>query len=145
MCSMKRVQLAVLFLIVVALFAGTAAPAARAANTRTGSAELTPVGDEPGASGSATLNAWKLSYAWHCLLGVSCDGLTPGAVYRVGTLAGGNFTATASQDGHLSTLSGWQLKVYMWIGVVWPNRVTVTRVDPSLGNVTVLSGPIVWR
>ena len=58
MCSMKRVRLAVLFLIVVALFAGTTAPAARAATTRTGSAELTPVGDEPGASGHATLNAW---------------------------------------------------------------------------------------
>ena len=59
MCSMKRVRLAVLFLIVVAVFAGTTAPAARAATTRTGSAELTPVGDEPGASGHATLNAWR--------------------------------------------------------------------------------------
>ena len=55
---MKRVQLVVLFLIAAAFFAGTRALAAGFPTTKTGSAELTPVGDEPGASGHATLNAW---------------------------------------------------------------------------------------
>jgi hypothetical protein len=89
MCSKKRVQLVVLFLIAAALLAGTRADAAPWTT-------LAPTGAEPGASGVA--NVGKLSYeftyedpffpAWPVDvysgdLSVKLHGLTPNATYTV--------------------------------------------------------------
>ena len=123
MSSMKRVQLVVLFLIAAAFFAGTRALAAGFPTTKTGSAELTPVGDEPGASGHATLNASYLGkpyYAWFCSLSVSCEGLTPGVLYQVVLVAQPGDTdkytyATANQDGRLVAKCSVWCKGYFWL------------------------------
>jgi hypothetical protein len=146
---MKRVQLVVLFLIAAAFFAGTRALAAGFPTTKTGSAELTPVGDEPGASGHATLSAWWDSRAglWLCSVSVSCEGLTPGATYCVVpkpyyALYYYPGPAKASEDGRLVAKCTVKcLKGYFFLS----REVTVMRSPiPSVGN-DVLSGSIVWR
>jgi hypothetical protein len=73
---MKRARLAVLFLIVAALLAGTPALAS------THNVKLTPTGVEPGASGQARLAETTGFYPnFYGHLSVSCKGLTPGATY----------------------------------------------------------------
>jgi len=76
MSSMKRVRLAVVFLIVAALLAGTPALAG------THNVKLTPTGVEPSASGQARLAETTGLYPnFYGHLSVSCKGLTPGATY----------------------------------------------------------------
>jgi len=91
MRSMKRVQLAVVFLTVGALVAGTSVFAGkipRNPDRLPGGAtcNLTPAGDEPGASGQAKLsNVWRFWTSGFVVywgdLGVTCKGLTPGEKY----------------------------------------------------------------
>lgn len=109
MFSMTLVRLAVLFLVAVALMAGTPALAGSPI-----SMTLTCVADETdqdhGASGTTSLGNVKLHYVWagpfdyysyySAALTVQCEGLTPGARYSV-FVDGGNYTAafTASKTG----------------------------------------------
>ncbi len=82
MTSMRRVRLAVLFLIAAALSAGTPALAA-------GGIKLVPTGVEPGASGQAWWGKARLVYLgaqgiqYAAPVRVTCQGLTPRAVYYV--------------------------------------------------------------
>ena len=103
MHSMKRVRLAVLFLVAAALLACTPAFAANQ-----GTANLTCVADpmdpDYGASGVAKLTGVKpvqfdWGYEYVGKLSVSCSGLTPGATY---TVIGLGFTAafTAARNGN---------------------------------------------
>jgi hypothetical protein len=73
---MKRFRLAVLFVMVAALFAATSA----SAKPPVPDFVLSPVGDETGASGEATLGSEVLH---GCELSASCKGLTPRATYRI--------------------------------------------------------------
>jgi len=102
MSPMKRVPLAVLFLIAVALLAAGAAPAMGAG------CKLTCVVDvndpDYGASGEASLTKLKFLYElwggyryYEGDLRVTCHGLTPGATYDVSS--GGQFTVDASGNG----------------------------------------------
>jgi hypothetical protein len=86
MDPMKRLRLAVLFLVVGALLAGTTA------SVKGADFVLLPVGDEPGASGTASVKWRKApdaegaspkSHEYVGDLSVSCQGLTPGATYRI--------------------------------------------------------------
>jgi hypothetical protein len=145
MSSMKRVRLAFLFLIAAALLAGT--PALAAGSTRTGSVELTPVGDEPGASGHASFSTWRdpRSGNWWCSGRVSCEGLRPGVLYQIrlipqpGDTSRGTY-ATASQDGRVDVLFQYPCKGLFW----GPRGVSVNRYQYPASPV-VLSGTIVWR
>jgi len=87
MRSMKRVRLAVLFLIAVALLAGTPALAGQPWPGqwphRRVNVELTPTGAEPTASGVGTLEYGGFYPNYSGSLTVSCKGLTPGATYCV--------------------------------------------------------------
>jgi hypothetical protein len=119
-------------LVVVCLFVLLFAVAAVASG---GSTRLQPVGDEPGASGSANLkqtgwgDAWGYPYpmgTWN----VRCAGLTPGATYQVWT---NGPTATADRKGALAMQGTW-----LWSLPTW---VPVYRLEPT-GNVLVLSGNV---
>lgn len=72
MCSMKLFRAAALLVVAVCLIAGAAAPALG------GNIELTPVGDEPSASGTVR-EKFSSHYGYRAT--VSCQGLTPGATY----------------------------------------------------------------
>jgi len=100
MRSMKLFRLAVLFLIVGGLFAGTPA----LAKTYTG--ELAPTAVEPTASGQAKL--WLIYHAprhFRSRLYVTCNGLTSGAPYYIvcqdanGGVYRWQFTASATGTG----------------------------------------------
>ena len=108
MSTMKRVRLAVLFLIAAAFFVAT--PALAATN-----AKLTPTGVEPSASGQARL-AETTGFPPHFYghLSVSCRGLTPGATYyfwAAGSLYLWPFTASATGTGKAD---GWIY--FSWLG-----------------------------
>jgi hypothetical protein len=128
----KRVQMVVLCLIVVALSAAAAAPLMQ------GTAKLQPVvgGDEPNASGSASLQqtGWVVYPGGGRIptftLSIRCTGLTPGATY-----AGPWVSATADRKGSL-VMDG------KWTGR--PNVVEVSRLDPGM-YVLVLEGTVVWK
>ena len=103
MCSTKRVQLVVLFLIAAALLAGTPARAAPQRTEASGTALLKPpaTSDEPKASGRATFTGLWLrdpQMGWYVFgdLTVTCGGLTPGATYRT---SAGSFTASTTGTG----------------------------------------------
>jgi len=140
---------AALLLIVVALFAATPALGATATKPYAkyaGSATLTAVGDEPYASGVATLTATLGSPIWWAYpvkgaLSLSCRGLTPSASYVV-TMTGFESSTTgsiASQKGTLNIQSHFE-GFASWL----PTSISVYRVEPG-GNVLVLSGTVVWR
>ena len=146
MSSSKRVQLSVVCLIVVALFAHASALGAQTSTRWTGSATLTAEGDEPRASGVATLTGMVGSPIWwgywvKGALSLSCTVLTPGESYVV-TITGFDSPATggiASQKGTLRIQSHFE-GYASWL----PTSVAVYRVEPG-GNVLVLSGAVVWR
>jgi hypothetical protein len=93
MCSTKRVQLVVLFLIAAAFLAVTSAPAVAAPNSN-GKLSRVPGSDERHASGQAVLGVLTFDrvtgpwgddqLVWYTAnLSLSCRGLTPGATYIV--------------------------------------------------------------
>jgi hypothetical protein len=134
MGPMKRFPPVVLFVMVAALVAGLA-PAA--STSPTGAAKLKPVGDEPSASGYATVvrvPQGRWGFGWR--LSVNCSGLTPGAPYYLAFPR--SPTSPASSEGTWGT----------W-GVLFssspPTTVSVFRLDPDRGNVLVLSGTFVWH
>jgi hypothetical protein len=151
MSSMKRVQLAVLFLIAAALLAGMSGRAAALPAKLPGTAQLAGGGDpETGASGYVTLDYKYRSPYWYWVTAVSCQGLTPGATYRFEWVSYalppqpsqvGVVIAVARADGSLAATS-WLRKSG---GGYFPTNVTVYRVDPGGVKVWVLSGTFVWR
>ncbi len=122
MRSMKLFQLAVLFVVGVALFTGTPAPAQVPADW--GTIELTPTGAEPSARGQATLTGVRLVDYWvspggfysvesyQGELTVTCQGLTPGATYST---PAGKFKADRQGDGTLIGSAGFQC----WYELYW--------------------------
>jgi hypothetical protein len=112
MSSMKRIRLAVLFLITAALLAATRADAGPWIPTKkaSGTARLTPpaTSDEPTASGQAKFTGrWVRNYfgALEVFgnLTVTCGGLTPGATYHT---SAGSFTASPTGDGTATGIYG---------------------------------------
>jgi len=112
MCSMKRLQLAVLFLIAAALLAGTRALAWRNPSRPKRvvfSVDLvpTPGSDEPNASGVAKLQGdlyWDWQWGGQYLIGdltVSCRGLKPLRRYlaNIPYLTEAYFTTDATGKG----------------------------------------------
>jgi hypothetical protein len=121
MRSMKLFQLAVLFLIRVTVFTNT--PALAQLSGHWGPIDLTNTGAEPGAKGQATLSLGVIGIRFQSnyvvatcsgTLSVTCQGLTPGKVYRVGPVysrKGKTFTSsylktTALSDGTAGAQGG---------------------------------------
>jgi len=161
---MKRV----LFLVVAVLLAGTTASAKpRDPAPPEPDFVLSPVGDEPGASGTASIKWEKGDQiegappGEHWYLGdviVSCRGLTPGATYRIdrhvewewwhwneygqwvcerGSYVRNVFETTADQKGRLRGGATVYLSPDFNPGTK-RDRLLVYRVDPTLGDVLVL-------
>ena len=147
MSSMKRVPLAVLFLIAAALLAGTPAIARDVEVI-----PLLPVGDESTASGKATLSNLEVTWAnpgameayYQGRVRVTCAGLTPGAMYEVwtnqwhpGGWVLGDFQASGRGTGAAGGWVGWSV----WTS---PLSVLVVRVDENADGTfvytTVLAG-----
>jgi hypothetical protein len=146
---MKLFQLAVVFLVVVALLAGTPALAALG-----GTVQLTHVGDESGATGTATLTKVNYLGGWNPMgtmtwmnykgyLTVTCTGLTPGATYST---PAGTFKADRSGKG---TVKRWVYFGFMWwwddfYGWCGPDptgyEVDVLRLNPDGSSTLVLIG-----
>jgi hypothetical protein len=100
-------------------------------------ATLQPVGDEPSASGYATLRL-KSQKGWFAgwTLVVSCQGLTPGAQYYFAFPGGRSATLTAGASGAWGATGTFYSSAPMWIRLY--------RVDPVDGNVLVLGGTFHW-
>ena len=140
MSSMKRVRLAVLFLIAAALLACTPALAAGQSITTNLTCVADPMDPDYGASGQATLSSVEEDYGprpggWYVVfrgrLSVSCANLTPKAMYEVRTNAADPHGSWAWWDFQASPRG---------VGaaggrVVWSNsddpRVEVFRVDET--------------
>ena len=106
MSSMKRVRLAVVFLIAAALLAGTPAIAAKPSSTNLTCVVADPTDPDYGASGVAKLTV-KWSYFemfngfWQQgSLSVSCRGLTPGETYTVFGFYDGPRAFTPKRSGN---------------------------------------------
>ena len=128
MSSMKRVRLAVLFLIVAALVAGTSALA--------GPVELANTGTEETASGEAKLlHVWGNPWTYYTAdLTVTCKGLRPGKTYYVLVLAYDNGPILVGSGSFIVTKRGTGFlkleKIVFWAGI----EVTVSNEfgDPVL-------------
>jgi hypothetical protein len=122
--------------MVAALVAGPA-PAASTLSLPNAFAALKPVGDEPSASGYATLRL-KSQKGWFAgwTLVVSCQGLTPGAQYYFAFPGGRSATLTAGASGAWGATGTFSSSV--------PSGISLYRVDPGRGSVRVLSGMFVW-
>lgn len=148
MFSMKRVQLAVLLLIVAAFVASTTAPVVGGGSSST-VIQLTPAavpGDpDDGALGKGALSNVKVDWGnpggwnppiYQARLRVTCEGLTPGAVYEVrtngmdpkkafnGMFVTWDFQASGSGTG----AAGGNIKWGGWTGAL---HVAVVRVDEN--------------
>jgi hypothetical protein len=144
---MKRVQLRIVIALgVVALSAASPALGQTYTYLFTGSANLTPAGDEASASGRAKLSGqysydYWLGPAYSGDVSVSCSGLTPYATYRIAMSPGlGEITSPdgiADGRGNLMIESSWG----SWGG---PDTLEVYRVEPT-GNGLVLSGTISFK
>jgi hypothetical protein len=139
MGPMKRFRLTVVFLMVAALVAGLAPAAQSASSLPNAAAWLLPVGDEPSASGYATVRltsqrGWAVTWT----LVVNCQGLTPGAQYYCVFPGGRSATLTAGASGTWGATGKCKFNGYD------PGRIWLYRVDPGRGNVLVLSGTFVW-
>lgn len=117
--------------------------------------DLTPTGDEPNATGQASLSHVKydstgfidptngIGYTTYmCTLYMTCQGLTPGATYL--TSAG---TFKANRDGTGSAKAArYRLTWYDWVDFyglhVQPPRVYVYRVNPDGSFTLVLWGDV---
>ena len=110
-----------------------------------GAAKLTAVGDEPKASGAATIKeSWVVGNGGGVIsfdgrFALTCSGLTPRAEYvLVNSYGAVLVSGTADQRGTLqgSGFFGYQNPV--------GGELTVYRVEPT-GNVLVLKGTIAWK
>ena len=142
MSTVKRVRLAVLFLIAAALLAGTASLAAPQRTKASGTALLKPpaTSDEPKASGRAAFTGlWARDpqMGWYVFgdLTVTCGGLTPGATYRT---SAGSFRASTTGNGTATVT-----------GIYPPSNISVareeTQADGSVGLSVVLEGTLKVR
>ena len=136
MSSMKRVRLAVLFLIAAAVLASGAAPVLGAG------CKLTPNGDEPDASGAASLPKLKFLYLdgsgteyYSGNLRVTCRDLTPGQPTR-STGTGARWGNSPPMPAATVRLRGRSGSARLATGDGKGSRVTVQR-D---GGTTVLGG-----
>ena len=164
MTTMTRFGLAVPFAIGVALFASSPA---RAQTT------LTNTGVEPGASGTATLTDVWYMWTWYGASGTSawdiyggdlilrCEGLTPGAQYRVGP-TGLDATKNwglrdtysyfrAADDGSLNVAVPvefvrviWYWNGLDWVAEVVPYQISVARKFKGKNYTPVLVGSVPW-
>jgi hypothetical protein len=113
MCSMKRFQLAALFLVAAVPLSGTPALAAGGTSNTALTCAVDPADPDYGASGVAKLShvQWSPPSWWMVAegeLSVTCRNLTPGANYALwsgfGWVPGGTFTAGPRGNG---SASGW--------------------------------------
>ncbi len=167
MNPMKRLGLVAVFLVGVTLLASTPAAAeGKVKGEDWGTVELENVGDEPQASGQASLNNVELVLAWVGLhvykgeLTVTCQGLTPRATYWT---PAGTFKADRTGAGQVKgrvefefhwVYWGWDEPVFgdspPWIGgepywdgpYPWGFMVDVARLNPDGSEAVVLSGGI---
>jgi len=165
----KRLGLAALLVVAVTLLASTPAWAAPKV-CRPGPVELANVGDEPRASGEATLTEVVLvgCYSdspyvdWSCYTGklsLKCKNLTPGATYCIGELRlGGLFppipvaTITADNGGKVEFSGDVYFEIdsfYGWDGLERGAYVVVVdRLNSDGSSTTVLRGhffPWYWE
>jgi hypothetical protein len=127
----------VTLLMVVAVIAATPAIGGNKLSTLHGSATLTAVGDEPGASGTANLDGSTTLVGSGGDLALHCSGLTPNANYLVGP------TRLANPGGVANKMGGLKLSsTFKSYGL--PQTIMVYRVEAA-GNVLVLSGAITWQ
>jgi len=142
MCSVKHLRLAPVLAIGFALFAGTPALAQEKPYYPSfdGTCRLEAVGDEPCASGTATLDVYPYVFSFS----LTCNGLTPGETYLVefpGCPPEFNSWGIANRRGTL-TLGNWCTNDYL-LGpgnvVVYRTGGTDTEPEP------VLSGPVSWK
>jgi hypothetical protein len=116
-----------------------------------GTYALTPTGSEPGAAGQFTLsrfhfvltgNSGPPNYIgftmWRGCLTVTCQGLTPGAMYST---RAGTFTADRSGNGVAKDTQC--TLTYFWYGNV-PNAgyVGVSRINPDGSQTPALAAPL---
>ena len=153
---MKRQVLRIV--IALGVVASAASPALGQTWLFTGSATLTPAGDEASASGRAKLSGQEYSNGWNTGfsgdVSVSCSGLTANATYRIAifyTAPSGerSFAWIESPDGaadgrgNLTITSSWGSSG--WGGSAgYFDTLEVYRVEPT-GYVLVLSGAISYR
>jgi hypothetical protein len=123
--------------MVAALVAGPAPAAQSTLSLPNAFATLKPVGDEPSASGYATLRL-KSQKGWFAgwTLVVSCQGLTPGAQYYFAFPGGTSATLTAGPNGTWGAIGTFTSSV--------PFGISLYRVDPGGRSVRVLSGTFFW-
>jgi len=157
MNPMKRVGPVAVLVASAMLLASAPVQAKKPASETWGPIELTSIGDEPLASGEATLTDVVLadiyldesvSYYWECCtagLRVNCKNLTPGATHS--TPAG---TFTANSRGKLTVVG----EVYLEIGYFpswdgwppvwkpWQYVVDVVRLDLEGASTRVLTGEL---
>jgi len=154
MNPMKRLGMPALLAVAVTLLASTLASAGKPpgpAGETWGPVGLTNVGDEPRASGEATLTEvvlvgtvgdplYDYSY-WDCCTGnltVQCKKLMPGATYE--TAAG---TFTANSRGEIKVSRDVYFEIEHFFGWSWhtvPYVVDVVRLNPDGSRTTVLTG-----
>ena len=158
MNSVKRLGMVAVLVVGVGLLASTTAQAKKPTGESWGPIKLTNVGDEPQASGEATLTEVVLvdiyfdesgSVYWECYtarLRVDGKNLTPGATYSTpaGTLtANSRGKVTVAGDvyfeiGYFPSWDGWPP---VWIP--WPYVVNVFRLIPDGSSAWVLTGGFV--
>ena len=139
MNPMKRLGLAALLAVSVTVLASTAARAAAPGNW--GTVQLTNIGDEPGASGEASLThvkrLWSDVQEWMRIdhysgkLTVKCRNLTPGATYST---PAGTFIADRKGNGGASG----QVLFTVYVDEGWWGPTAV--MDPYVVDVFRLNG-----
>jgi len=167
MNPMKRLGLAALLAVGLTLLASTPArakkPGGEIGGDTWGPIELTNVGDEPQASGKATLTEVVLVDVydsglvhWQCYTGrlsVQCRHLTAGATYSIGTgwfLPAPMWTVTANSAGKVETSEDVYFEIgysptwewpFDWV-LSFPCQVGVFRLEPDGSSTKVLAGEL---
>lgn len=151
MCYMNRFRLAVLLLILGALFATSPALAVKPGHSggdSWGKVQLLNTGDESLATGTASLTGVKLVGVWNDWtwslytysgkLTVNCRNLTPGSTYWT---PAGTFTADATGAGKTTGSVEFWLVAGDW-NPLGPFVVDVVRLDSDGSSTTVLTGEL---
>jgi hypothetical protein len=152
MNPVKQLGLVALLMVGPALFVSTPAQAGKIALPDAGNwgtVQLTNVGDEPGASGEASLTDVRCLHEDPplCLhsgtLTLKCQNLTPGATYLT---AAGTLKPNRKANGEWE-VTGKVLFLFDYLNWEPPYVVEVVRLDPDGSSTTVLTGyffPPVW-